>query len=482
MTPEEASQDGASHSPRIIRIVVRKLFGSLDHDIALGQKARVTIIHGINGVGKTKLLELTAAVMQGRLDLLPQVRFKSLSLDLDDGTSIVVEQNAHVVDQTAQTALSSRAKRPHGSARNRGSQKKITVRRIHTATGESIRELPPDIIARVLNRKPERLAFPPWISRLGDGSWFDERTDEVLSEAELLERYGLPPVFMGLVKTPPEFQREYREVVPCTRAHLIETQRLLRRSRNKGILSFEDSGSMSVAVRDIAEELRGKISDVQNEFFRKDQELARTLTERVLKATGQDDSEGLALRQRLEALQVHRERLERVGLLETGRLGPTFAPAQAESVRGDKALMIAVHTDDTEQKFRILDPLARRLELFLVGMNEKLARPKKLLLTPERELVVERGNERISLENLSSGEQHELVLLYDLAFRIKPNTLVLIDEPELSLHPTWQQQFLDDLLKLAENGAFDAIVATHSPYIIGNRNDLCVELLPEVRE
>ena len=87
----------------------------------------------------------------------------------------------------------------------------------------------------------------------------------------------------------------------------------------------------------------------------------------------------------------------------------------------------------------------------------------------------DRGN-RLPLDSLSSGEQHELVLHYDLLFRVQANTIVLIDEPELSLHVSWQKRFLPDLLEVAKLSTFDAIVATHSPYIIGERDDLMAGL------
>lgn len=75
-----------------------------------------------------------------------------------------------------------------------------------------------------------------------------------------------------------------------------------------------------------------------------------------------------------------------------------------------------------------------------------------------------------------SGEQQELVLHYDLLFRVPSNTIVLIDEPELSLHVAWQKRFLPDLLKIVELSNFDALVATHSPYVVGDRGDLMVGL------
>jgi predicted ATP-binding protein involved in virulence len=82
----------------------------------------------------------------------------------------------------------------------------------------------------------------------------------------------------------------------------------------------------------------------------------------------------------------------------------------------------------------------------------------------------------LPLENLSSGEQHELVLFYDLLFRVTPGSLILIDEPELSLHVVWQEQFLKDIQQVTTLANIDVIIATHSPDIISDRRDLVVEL------
>jgi predicted ATP-binding protein involved in virulence len=77
---------------------------------------------------------------------------------------------------------------------------------------------------------------------------------------------------------------------------------------------------------------------------------------------------------------------------------------------------------------------------------------------------------------LSSGEQHELVLLYELLFKVEPKSLVLIDEPELSLHVGWQVSFLKDLQEVIKLADLDILMATHSPDIIQDRWDLTVEL------
>ena len=89
----------------------------------------------------------------------------------------------------------------------------------------------------------------------------------------------------------------------------------------------------------------------------------------------------------------------------------------------------------------------------------------------------------LSPENLSSGEQHELVLLYDLLFNVEPGTLVLIDEPEISLHVGWQQKFLSDVSDIARLTSLRFVVATHSPQIIHKWWERATALGPEdVRE
>ena len=85
-------------------------------------------------------------------------------------------------------------------------------------------------------------------------------------------------------------------------------------------------------------------------------------------------------------------------------------------------------------------------------------------------------NKNIPLSGLSSGEQHELVLFYQLLFNTEPNSLLLIDEPEISLHISWQNHFIDDLRDVIKLNNFSAIIATHSPDIINKNWDLTVKL------
>lgn len=72
---------------------------------------------------------------------------------------------------------------------------------------------------------------------------------------------------------------------------------------------------------------------------------------------------------------------------------------------------------------------------------------------------------------LSSGEQQLFSLLVTLCANADPDTVMLIDEPEISLHVSWQQR-LPSLLSLIVQ-AFECsfVVATHSPIIVANARD-----------
>ncbi|WKW33937.1 ATP-binding protein [Pseudomonas viridiflava] len=122
------------------------------------------------------------------------------------------------------------------------------------------------------------------------------------------------------------------------------------------------------------------------------------------------------------------------------------------------------------------DSIAARVKMLLESLKKKL-RNKKVLLSRDRGLYVELDSgDEIPLEALSSGEQHELVLMYELLFKVPSGALVLIDEPELSLHVSWQKAFLPELISIAAEVGFAAVIATHSPFIVGDRHDLMIAL------
>lgn len=136
-----------------------------------------------------------------------------------------------------------------------------------------------------------------------------------------------------------------------------------------------------------------------------------------------------------------------------------------------------VYLNDLEQKLSVFDELLEKLELFTSILNERRFTYKSIAIDREKGFYFKTTKDKIlDLNELSSGEQHEVVLLYELIFKTRPGIMVLIDEPEISLHISWQKEFLDDLLRIIKIQDFQVLIATHSPSIINDRWDLVYNL------
>ena len=110
-------------------------------------------------------------------------------------------------------------------------------------------------------------------------------------------------------------------------------------------------------------------------------------------------------------------------------------------------------------------------------MNNSRFSFKKISIHPKEGFVFTNDNgKELKETELSSGEQHALVMFYELLFKVPKNSLVLIDEPEISLHVAWQKEFLNDMADIIKVKKFDVLIATHSPSIIDDNWHLTVEL------
>lgn len=78
---------------------------------------------------------------------------------------------------------------------------------------------------------------------------------------------------------------------------------------------------------------------------------------------------------------------------------------------------------------------------------------------------------------LSSGEQQILILFSYIAFNSKDGRIFIIDEPELSLHIKWQEDFLEQLEKITPIST-QLILATHSPILANKKKSKAKLLLP----
>ena len=81
-------------------------------------------------------------------------------------------------------------------------------------------------------------------------------------------------------------------------------------------------------------------------------------------------------------------------------------------------------------------------------------------------LFTNSSGDKFDINELSSGEKQLFLRTLAIKMLNPENSIILIDEPELSLHPKWQQRIVDVYRKIGKNNQI--IIATHSPHILGS--------------
>lgn len=136
----------------------------------------------------------------------------------------------------------------------------------------------------------------------------------------------------------------------------------------------------------------------------------------------------------------------------------------------DKLHKVIVIIDDYNLKAtKIFEPINKFLHLINSFLKDS---GKKIQIDSVGRLWISKPQGRnLTIDELSSGERQLVVLFANVIFgrysprRRSQSDIFIIDEPEISLHIRWQENFISSLLSASSQTQF--IIATHSPDIIG---------------
>lgn len=450
---------------KIKRLQVIGLFDRFNHDLKFKPDERIMIMIGPNGFGKTMILRLIDTLFNKSLRGLTRIPFRQIVVSFDDGSHLKVSRKTQ------------RSKREQEKPR-------IDPELIfQNSAGEEERFTPQPRIS------PKELGFPvgiiedvlPLLDQVASAEWRHRQTGEILELEDVLDRFGdeLPRTEAELEPRSPKWLQELRTLIPV---RFIDTERLThplpQRNRSARFsVRLHGYGAPTVfnerTVRRYSEELGKLVQQTLTEYAALSQSLDRTFPVRLVEEPSRSDLTMDALREELAQVEEKRSRLVEAGLLapEQEDLEIPALDKVDESRRG----VLAVYARDAKKKLGVFDGLYAKVDALMHIANARFLH-KRVTVGPDGLGVATSDGAPLELEVLSSGEQHELVMIYDLLFRVPDNSLILIDEPELSLHIVWQEQFLSDLEEMAKLSNFQAILATHSPQIIGDRWDLTTEL------
>lgn len=113
-------------------------------------------------------------------------------------------------------------------------------------------------------------------------------------------------------------------------------------------------------------------------------------------------------------------------------------------------------------------------DAFLRLLNGMLQR-KTIHLTQTNELEVEtKSGRRLSPTGLSSGEKQLLIFFGEALLQDREEWLYVVDEPEISLHVEWQAQIVGAVRELNPNAQL--FFATHSPDVVADYSERIVDM------
>jgi len=309
------------------------------------------------------------------------------------------------------------------------------------------------------------------LERVAPSRWFDRNTGETLTMEEVIMTYGdeLPFDDPRLFPKPPNWLKEKLDKF---QVHFIQTQRLFAMPPMSSYEGRHERKTSAATVDQYSKEMSVRIQDSLRQSAVLGASLDRTFPHRLL---GAEPTKGMTeeqIRKRYVKQAKDRGRLMEAGLIDPEKL-LDLPPGELDR---NARRVLYLYLNDVQKKFEVFDSLLRRVELFKDIINSRFLY-KTFAVNKEKGFVFEAENGKIvPLRALSSGEQHELVLAFELLFRVKEGSLILIDEPELSLHVVWQHKFLEDIGSISKLADLDFLVATHSPSIIHKQTHLMVSL------
>ena len=428
---------------KLTNIKITRLFGLFDYDIDLNRENDLTIFTGPNGYGKTTILNIIYNMFNQRFFYFRKFHFELLSFYFAEKQRIDVskkknENNADIVQFI-------------------DIQIDLFVDSEHVDTFVYDSEIENVLIKELRDFFPIRKVTPEL--------WLDRSTGKQITLIDFISENSdqIPENIINFDKK--NKNSKVLQLLDKTNVYLIKEQRLFKKVSHN--IPINNNFSFTNAIEEYSEELKNLIEQKQLEAYQIAQEIDASFLERYLECKTnitQDE-----FNHRFSKLNEKQNKLQKFGFSTSKQGIPKYDSNETKA--------LTVYLNVSEEKLRVYDDLLNKTELFVNILNEKRFSFKSIEISATKGFFFLSSNgEQLNLSDLSSGEQHEVVLLYELLFKTIPNTLILIDEPEISLHVMWQKTFLQDLHRIAKLKEISFVIATHSPQIINDKWELTHDL------
>ncbi len=425
------------------KIIITGLFNRFNYEInfEFEKNNNLLLLTAPNGFGKSTILRIINLFFNKNFKELEKIKFEKIIFFINDNEIIV---------------------------------RKITDGRFRTLdfTDNKNNHFIYDVKSRELRRKREIIENSfPFLERISLHHWIDKRSNNVLTHAQVENEYGSILIDYEQQNSYIETGKDewLNKIISSIVVDFISTERLL-----------DQQGNNRLAVTQMASTISDMIKNNIRQQFVISKRQESSFPQRVMRMLEEDRYVGVnEIVEKINKLQKFNETYNKNEIFGPINLEQdVIEKLYSEEISQNKSFLLVLHEyiSDAFNKTKKFEDLAKKLDLFTKSIND-LFIFKKIEITSDGGIVVTNNEgSTISLDSLSSGEQHLLIMIGKLVFESHKNTLVLLDEPEISLHPAWQEEILKIFESIKKINNLNILISTHSPSLIGENWDAVIEL------
>ncbi len=402
---------------------IEGLFGTFSYALDFSDRSNLIVLTGLNGYGKTTILRILSSInSKDELFYLYEIPFKSITVEFDTGTTLYVSKV-----------------KSKGKTDGDLSTDELLVTRFSYKRGRKL----------IMNFEIDQEKFL--------ASEYYEKNNKNQAERER-------DIYSSIKWLSYKFHKDDAIEKLIMNLSLLNTTFI----RSQRLYNENKDGKSQRTINEVNQKLSDILTREHYNYLNNAQQLDGHQIDELLADDTPQLSE-IEYQRKADILEMLAKELLSYNLLPQLNIRP-FNP--------QKAPISSVYINTLEKKIEIYEDIRTRLRLFLQLLNNKEFVNKRFSFSRNEGLrvLLKTGGVLKDLTKLSSGEQNEIFLLFKFIFEVPEKSVLLIDEPELSLHVAWQLQFIKDIKEIAKTRDVQIVIATHSPEIVSESLDCCVDL------
>lgn len=434
-------------SPMIDKIEIRGLFSTFDYSIEIPAKGQIKILTGPNGYGKTTILSIVDALCSLDLLYFYTVPFKLIKVYYEGRYELSIVSKNQKDDLSEDDLMELHPKidfilKEVKAFEDQQEETKTLVLETNWETISEIHERLFPSHGDALEKDDQVFMISPKDLCTKDNYYPAQRREVILKD--IVESKKTNSAFWIILKS------------LSVNAKFIPAQRLVSNLNKR---SFE--------IQRVAKELSSYLRLNHYKFLSNSQSHDEKFIMRLMNDEGRiDENDYLEKVERISSKIMEAKYFDLTGNF--------YLPSYSET----KSEILKSYIEDLDEKISSLNTPIKKLNLFAKLLTRKGFVGKEMSFSRKDgiQFISHYDQTVIPLTVLSSGEINQIIMLYEFIFNIEDNSILMIDEPEISLHVVWQHEFMNDITEICEEKNLSVLIATHSPQIIGSRWEECLDL------